>query len=157
MFSKNTKKIIDNWNEPTWKCEIPKQQKWDLTNLPGKIRVVKDNDVWNNNETIIDLQKCIFSSNEIYLGLMAGILEPVEESAVEEFIRKFREVYFMEFTTIKNVENWLHENLKGLFSESELKTIKQSLFYSRHRIKEHGKIQAGNLEKIEKLLNKLKN
>jgi hypothetical protein len=43
-----------------------------------------------------------------------------------------------------------------ILDEDEMKTIYHCLGYCLHRIKEHNKIQAGNLDKMEKIRREIK-
>lgn len=62
--------------------------KYDINNLPKKVKVVKENDVWPLKTLVYVNQRMVFKEL-IYLGLEAGILEPYEEEEEEQ--EKLRE------------------------------------------------------------------
>lgn len=164
---------LDKKSEQVEKFKISGKNKkeWTLNNLPKKVKVVKENYKWKVGLIFEDQQNGFYNGKNygcvkdiIYLGLLAGVLEPVEEEdKVEEFIEMYEKFlvennFFLWSCGSLRVadKNYLRENLKDeLFSEEEKEIIILSLKYCRHRITKHNKSMV-NLEKLEKLLDKLK-
>jgi len=98
--------------------ELEKVEEWTLNNLPKKVKCIKENDsfllgeVYKRGFNVFYNGKNLSCTQDIiYLGLLAGVLEPVneEDDKVEEFIEKFKKgVNYSEGCVVK----WLSENLK---------------------------------------------
>lgn len=101
--------------------------KYDINNLPDKVKVVKENDFYKvgevlvlpgNLEPITDLG---MSNVAIYLGLEAGILEPYDEEEEEQ--EKLREEIIAKITSDENTELDWKESIKKVLKNYKITKI----------------------------------